>query len=70
VGDACLIGDLLMATPAVGKVPGFPFFAEDRGMIGPSLKKVLDRGAQTIYPTHGEPCDAATIRKKMADLLG
>ncbi len=70
VGDACLIGDLLMAAPAVGKVPGFPFFAEDRGLIGPSLKKVLDRGAQTIYPTHGEPCDAAIVREKMAALLG
>lgn len=70
VGDACLIGDLLMAMPAVGKVPGFPFFAEDRAMIGPSLKKVLDRKPRMIYPTHGDPCDTATIRKKMARLLG
>jgi glyoxylase-like metal-dependent hydrolase (beta-lactamase superfamily II) len=70
VCDACLIGDLLMATPVVGKVPGFPFFAEDRSMIGPSLKKVLDRGARTIFPAHGDVCDAATIRKKMAGLIG
>jgi len=69
-GDACLIGDLLMALPVVGKVPGFPFFAEDRGQIGPSLKTVLDRGPRTLYPAHGVPCDAAVIGKKMARLLG
>jgi hypothetical protein len=44
VGVAGLFGDLLMAMPVVGKVPGFPFFAEGRDMIGPSLKMVLKRG--------------------------
>jgi glyoxylase-like metal-dependent hydrolase (beta-lactamase superfamily II) len=47
-----------------------PAFAEDARQIGPSLKKVLDRQPKMIYPTHGDPCETAAIRKRMARLIG
>jgi len=68
--DGCLIGDLLMRMPPFGRVPGMPAFAEDARQIGPSLKKVLDRQPKMIYPTHGDPCETAAIRKRMARLIG
>jgi glyoxylase-like metal-dependent hydrolase (beta-lactamase superfamily II) len=42
--------------------PGLPIFAEDLAQLMESWKKLLDQGAKTIYPSHGEPFSADVIR--------
>ncbi len=43
--------------------PGLPIFAEDLEQLRESWKQVLNQGARTIYPAHGEPFSADIIRR-------
>lgn len=43
--------------------PGLPIFAEDLPRLKESWKLLLDAGAKTIYPGHGNPFAAKEMRK-------
>ena len=51
-GEA-VIGDLLMGGLLRSHRPGWPIFAEDREAVRGSLEMVLEKGAHTLYPSHG-----------------
>jgi glyoxylase-like metal-dependent hydrolase (beta-lactamase superfamily II) len=42
--------------------PGLPIFAEDIDAIGQSWKKLIEGGAQMIYPAHGSPFPVDVIK--------
>lgn len=46
--------------------PGLPIFAEDLEQLKESWKLVLNQGARTIYPAHGEPFSADIIRRVLS----
>jgi glyoxylase-like metal-dependent hydrolase (beta-lactamase superfamily II) len=46
--------------------PGLPIFAEDWQQLMESWKQLLDQGAKTIYPSHGEPFPAEIIREALS----
>jgi len=46
--------------------PGLPIFAEDLEQLRESWKLVLNQGARTIYPAHGEPFSADIIRRVLS----
>jgi glyoxylase-like metal-dependent hydrolase (beta-lactamase superfamily II) len=60
-GDA-FVGDLAMNGFPLRFGPGLPVLAEDMRKVGQSWKKLLDAGAETIYPAHGKPFSADIIR--------
>jgi glyoxylase-like metal-dependent hydrolase (beta-lactamase superfamily II) len=60
-GDA-FVGDLAMNRFPLRLSPGLPIFAEDRGAVISSWKMLLEQGATTVYPAHGEPFHADVIR--------
>jgi hydroxyacylglutathione hydrolase len=43
--------------------PGLPIFADDIEEVRKNWKKVIERGAKTIYPAHGEPFPVEVIKK-------
>ncbi len=63
-GDA-FVGDLAMNKFPLRFSPGLPIFAEDLQRVKESWKLLLDQGAETIYPAHGEPFAADIIRKAL-----
>jgi glyoxylase-like metal-dependent hydrolase (beta-lactamase superfamily II) len=46
--------------------PGLPIFADDLPRLRESWRPLLERGAETIYPAHGDPFPAEVIRKALA----
>ena len=46
--------------------PGLPIFAEDLEQLRESWKRMLNQGARTIYPAHGEPFSADIIRRVLS----
>ena len=60
-GEA-FVGDLAMSSKMMRLTPGVPIFAEDKGLIKQSLKKLLDMGMEVIYPAHGKPFSADVFR--------
>ena len=46
--------------------PGLPIFAEDLEQLRESWKLLLNQGARTIYPAHGEPFSADIIRRGLS----
>ncbi|HMK46847.1 MAG TPA: MBL fold metallo-hydrolase [Methanocella sp.] len=62
-GD-CAIGDLLMGIPP-RNTPKFPILA-DKGVVGASLKKVLEHDPVWLCPAHGNRIEAAEARKRFA----
>ena len=60
-GEA-LVGDLAMNGFPLRAGPGIPAFAEDVEQVYASWEKVLAAGAETIYPAHGKPFPARTLR--------
>ncbi len=64
-GDA-FVGDLAMNKFPLRLGPGLPIFADDLGQVKESWKLLLDQGAKTVYPAHGEPFSADVIRKALA----
>lgn len=63
-------GDVFVADLAMNKFPlrvspGLPIFAEDWDKVIESWKMLLDRGAKTVCPGHGEPFAIEFIRKEL-----
>jgi glyoxylase-like metal-dependent hydrolase (beta-lactamase superfamily II) len=63
-GEA-FVGDLAMSAKVMRLSPGMPIFAEDIRLVKTSWKKLLDLGAKTIYPAHGQPFSAEIFRKQL-----
>jgi glyoxylase-like metal-dependent hydrolase (beta-lactamase superfamily II) len=64
-GEA-FVGDLAMNAFPLRLSPGLPIFAEDSEKLGQSWQMLLDRGAEMIYPAHGDPFPAEVIREALA----
>ena len=43
--------------------PGLPIFGDDIQLVKNSWKKLLEMGAKTVYPAHGEPFPAQVMTK-------
>ncbi len=63
-GDA-FVGDMAMNGLPMRFGPGLPIFAVDLPQLKESWKALLDRGAKTIYLSHGKPISADVIRKEL-----
>jgi hydroxyacylglutathione hydrolase len=46
--------------------PGLPIFADDLPKLRESWRPLLERGAETIYPAHGDPFPAEVMRQALA----
>ena len=46
--------------------PGLPIWGDDIQLVKNSWEKLLDMGAKTVYPAHGEPFPAQVMRKLIA----
>jgi glyoxylase-like metal-dependent hydrolase (beta-lactamase superfamily II) len=64
-GDV-FVGDLAMNKFPLRLSPGLPIFAEDWDKVKESWKMLLDQGAKTVYPAHGEPFPADIIQKELS----
>jgi hydroxyacylglutathione hydrolase len=64
-GEA-FVGDLAMNGFPLRFGPGLPVFAEDLQGVKSSWKRMLERGATTVYPAHGKPFSAERIRRTLA----
>jgi glyoxylase-like metal-dependent hydrolase (beta-lactamase superfamily II) len=62
-GEA-FVGDMAMNGLPMRLGPGLPIFAVDVARLKKSWKSLLDRGAKTIYLSHGKPIAADVIRKE------
>src|SRR5208282_822502 len=65
-----IAGDLMMGGSLGGAYhatePGYHYFAEDLTELRRSIRKLLDRGARTIYLGHGGPLDAGRARERFS----
>jgi len=65
-----IAGDLMMGGSLGGAVhpfdPGYHYYAEDLGEVRRSIRKLLDRGAKTIYLGHGGPLEAGRVRERFS----
>jgi hydroxyacylglutathione hydrolase len=63
-----IAGDLMMGGIFGGAYrrtePGYHYYAEDYAELRRSIRKLLDRGAKTIYLGHGGPLEAARVRER------
>jgi hydroxyacylglutathione hydrolase len=57
-GDA-FVGDLFMNGFPMRRGPGVPIFADDIDTVKRSAKFLIESGAKTIHPGHGEPFNVA-----------
>jgi hydroxyacylglutathione hydrolase len=64
-GEA-FVGDLAMAGFPLRFHPGFPILAEDMGKVRKSWRLLLDSGAKTVYPAHGNPFPAEVMRSAIS----
>jgi len=64
-GEA-FVGDLAMNALPLRLSPGLPIFAEDTQKLRESWQMLLDRGAKTVYPAHGDPFPVEIIREALA----
>jgi glyoxylase-like metal-dependent hydrolase (beta-lactamase superfamily II) len=64
-GDV-FVGDLAMNKFPLRLSPGLPIFAEDWDKVKKSWKMLLDQGAKTVYPAHGEPFPVDIIQKELS----
>jgi glyoxylase-like metal-dependent hydrolase (beta-lactamase superfamily II) len=63
-GEA-FVGDMAMNGLPMRFGPGLPIFAVDLPKLKESWKALLDKGAKTIYLSHGKPISADVIRKEL-----
>ena len=66
-GEA-FVGDLAMNKVPLRLSPGLPIFAESPPAVIRSWESLLERGATTIYPAHGNPFSADVMRRAIEDL--
>jgi hydroxyacylglutathione hydrolase len=59
------VGDMAMNEFPLSLRPGLPIFAEDFDKLKESWRTLLDRGAKTVYPSHGKPFPASIIRDSL-----
>ena len=63
-----IAGDLMMGGSLGGAYhasdPGYHYFAEDLNELRRSIRKLLERGAKTIYLGHGGPLEAGRVRER------
>jgi len=63
-----IAGDLMMGGALGGAYhhsePGYHYYAEDVAELRRSIRKLLDRGAKTIYLGHGGPLEAGRVRER------
>lgn len=63
-----IAGDLMMGGSLGGAIrplePGYHYYAEDLAELRRSIRKLLDRGAKTIYLGHGGPLEAGRVRER------
>jgi hydroxyacylglutathione hydrolase len=60
-GGGAIVGDLAMNGFPMRKGPGMPIFGNSESEIKQSWKKLLDAGANVIYPGHGDPFPASQL---------
>ena len=60
------VGDMAMNKFPLRIGPGMPIFAENEDKLKESWNLLLDAGAKTIYPAHGEPFSADIIREALS----
>lgn len=60
-GGEAFVGDLAMNGPPMCLRPSFGIFAHQPGLVPGSWQRLLDLGAQTIYPAHGRPFPASSL---------
>jgi glyoxylase-like metal-dependent hydrolase (beta-lactamase superfamily II) len=65
-GDA-FVGDLAMNGLPLRLGPGMPCFGDSAETVKRSWRLLLDRGARTIYPGHGQPFKADALWKAMRE---
>jgi glyoxylase-like metal-dependent hydrolase (beta-lactamase superfamily II) len=68
-GDV-LCGDAVMSFLPITGARLRPIFLSDREAVFASWRKMLDRGATTIYPAHGPPVPAARLRDALERFRG
>jgi glyoxylase-like metal-dependent hydrolase (beta-lactamase superfamily II) len=61
-GEA-FVGDLAMNKIPLRLRPGFPVLAEDMDQVRASWRKLLDAGVRVVYPAHGKPFPAETMKR-------
>ena len=64
-GEA-FVGCLAMNLFPLRLNPGLPIWGDDIQLVKNSWKKLLDMGAKTVYPAHGEPFPAQAMSKLIA----
>ncbi len=64
-GEA-FVGDLAMNSLPMRLSPGLPIIGDDIQVVKESWKKLLDMGAQVVYPAHGKPFPAEVMHKAVA----
>jgi glyoxylase-like metal-dependent hydrolase (beta-lactamase superfamily II) len=64
-GDA-FVGDMAMNGLPMRLGPGLPIFAVELSKLKESWKSLLDRGAKTIYLSHGKPISAEVMQKELS----
>lgn len=64
-GDV-FVGDMAMNKFPLRFGPGMPIFAEDMVKLEKSWNLLLDAGAKTIYPAHGESFSVDIIREALS----
>jgi glyoxylase-like metal-dependent hydrolase (beta-lactamase superfamily II) len=63
-GEA-FVGDLAMTGHPRRPEPGVPIYTEAREAVKVSWSKLLDKGAEWIYPSHGAPFRAETLAEML-----
>ncbi len=63
-GEA-FVGDLAMNKFPLRLSPDLPIFADDLERVKQSWRVLLDQGAETVYPAHGDPFPVDLIRDKL-----
>ena len=61
-GEA-FVGDMAMNRFPLRFTPGFPIFAVDEDKVRESWRRLLERGARTVYPAHGKPFPAKVMER-------
>ncbi|MDZ7698748.1 MAG: MBL fold metallo-hydrolase [Deltaproteobacteria bacterium] len=67
-GEA-FVGDLAMNKFPLRFSPGLPIFAEDWDALVTSWEILIDQGAKTVYPAHGDPFSVDIIQNALKQSL-
>ncbi|SFM91318.1 MBL fold metallo-hydrolase [Thermodesulforhabdus norvegica] len=67
---ACFIGDGAANVPFPGCCSVFPPFACDMSTLTMSWRRIIEAGANHVYPGHGRPFSIARMREELEKLVG